>query len=81
MTSKSTIDVRIIPGPQRHPLIFRCFETLQPGEAIELVKGEDPDPHGMTWHEGSLYYCDAGIAPGHKDSGSKSAGYICRIHV
>ena len=50
-------------------------------QAIELVKGEDPDPHGMTWHNGSLYYCDAGIAPGHKDSGSKSAGYICRIHV
>ena len=30
MSTKSTIDVRTIPGPQRHPLIFRTFETLEP---------------------------------------------------
>ena len=50
-------------------------------EAVQLVQGEDPDPHGMTWWEGSLYYCDAGIAPGHQDNQSKHAGWICRIVV
>lgn len=49
-------------------------------EAIQL-NSDDPDPHGMTWHQGYLYYCDAGIAPGHVENKSKYAGYICRIHV
>ncbi len=49
-------------------------------EAIQL-DSSDPDPHGMSWHQGSLYYCDAGIAPGHKETVSKYAGYICKIHV
>jgi uncharacterized protein (DUF2249 family) len=44
VSSKSTIDVRTIPGPQRHPLIFRTFESLQPGEALELVNDHDPFP-------------------------------------
>ena len=26
-------------------------------------------------------YCDAGIAPGGKDSGSSSAGYVYRIDI
>jgi len=49
-------------------------------EAVDLERS-DPDPHGMTWHEGNLYYCDAGIAPGFKDSGSPHSGWICRIHL
>lgn len=49
-------------------------------EAIQL-DSSDPDPHGMTWWQGNLYYCDAGIAPGHRDSKSPYAGSICRIHV
>jgi uncharacterized protein (DUF2249 family) len=44
VSTKSTIDVRTIPGPQRHPLIFHTFETLQPGEALELVNDHDPFP-------------------------------------
>ena len=47
-------------------------------EAVQLAK-TDPDPHGMTWYRGALYYCDAGIAPGAVDSKSKYSGYICRI--
>jgi len=35
----------------------------------------------MTWYQGSLYYCDAGIAPGHNDSKSEFAGSICRIEL
>ena len=49
-------------------------------EAVQLDRS-DPDPHGMTWWDGALYYCDAGIAPGHKDNLSKHAGAICRIHM
>ena len=44
MTIKTTIDVRTIPGPQRHPLIFRTFESLQPDEALEIVNDHDPFP-------------------------------------
>ena len=49
-------------------------------QAVQLAK-TDPDPHGMTWHRGMLYYCDAGIAPAGIDNKSKFAGYICRIHM
>ena len=49
-------------------------------EAVQLDRS-DPDPHGMTWWKGFLYYCDAGIAPGHKDNASTHAGTICRIHL
>jgi uncharacterized protein (DUF2249 family)/quercetin dioxygenase-like cupin family protein len=41
---KTTIDVRTIPGPQRHPLIFSTFDSLQPGEALEIVNDHDPFP-------------------------------------
>jgi len=49
-------------------------------EVVQLAR-TDPDPHGMTWHKGSIYYCDAGIAPGGVDSQSRHAGYICRIRL
>lgn len=51
------------------------------GKILEQVvlTAEDPDPHGMCLHSGSLYYCDAGIAPGAKPTNSPSAGYVCRI--
>jgi streptogramin lyase len=48
-------------------------------EVITLDKEKDPDPHGMDMYQGKLYYCDAGIAPPGKPSGSPSAGFICRI--
>lgn len=38
------IDVRVIPPPQRHMLIFQTFEGLGPGEAFELVNDHDPKP-------------------------------------
>jgi uncharacterized protein (DUF2249 family)/hemerythrin-like domain-containing protein len=44
MTPQHTIDVRTIPGPQRHPMIFKTFESLQPGEALEIVNNHDPMP-------------------------------------
>lgn len=44
MNITSTIDVRDIPKPQRHPLIFDTFDKLPPGEALELVNDHDPFP-------------------------------------
>lgn len=41
---QTTIDVRTIVPRERHPLIFRTFEGLQPGEGFELVNDHDPKP-------------------------------------
>lgn len=41
---QTTIDVRTIVPRERHPLIFRTFEGLRPGEAFELVNDHDPKP-------------------------------------
>ncbi len=42
--TQTTIDVRAIVPRERHPLIFRTFAGLQPGEAFELVNDHDPKP-------------------------------------
>jgi uncharacterized protein (DUF2249 family) len=41
---QTTIDVRTIVPRERHPLIFRTFEGLKPGEGFELVNDHDPKP-------------------------------------
>jgi uncharacterized protein (DUF2249 family) len=38
------LDVRTIIPRERHPLIFRTFEELQPGEGFVLVNDHDPKP-------------------------------------
>ena len=38
------IDVRQVPPPQRHPLIFSTFDALAPGAAFEIVNDHDPVP-------------------------------------
>jgi len=43
-TLKTTIDVRQIPPPQRHPLVFKTYGELQPGEHFQLVNDHDPKP-------------------------------------
>jgi hypothetical protein len=35
----------------------------------------------MTWWQGHLYHCDAGIAPGAANNKSKYAGYVCRLRI
>lgn len=50
-------------------------------EAVQLKKGIDPDPHGMTMHNGVLYYSDSGFVRGGGDHAGKHAGYICRVHL
>ena len=37
-----SVDLRPLPRPQRHLLVFRQFEALAPGEAFELVNDHDP---------------------------------------
>lgn len=49
-------------------------------EAIQLSRS-DPDPHGMTMHNGIFYYTDAGIGPGGENTESLYAGYVCRLHL
>ena len=44
LTSETELDVRDVPPPQRHPLIFRTFEALAPGQAFVLVNDHDPKP-------------------------------------
>ncbi len=39
-----TLDVRTIAPRERHPLIFKTFDTLEPGEAFELINDHDPKP-------------------------------------
>jgi uncharacterized protein (DUF2249 family) len=43
-TPTSSIDVREIPPPQRHSLIFGRFDALQPGEVLQLTNDHDPKP-------------------------------------
>lgn len=38
------IDVRTIVPRDRHPLIFKTFDELQPGESFELVNDHAPKP-------------------------------------
>lgn len=39
-----TLDVRSIAPRERHPRIFSLFDSLQPGQAFELVNDHDPKP-------------------------------------
>jgi uncharacterized protein (DUF2249 family) len=38
------VDVRQTPPAQRHPMIFGTFESLKPGQSLELVNDHDPKP-------------------------------------
>ena len=46
------IDVRTIVPRDRHPLIFKTFDELKPGESFELVNDHAPKPlHYQFMHE------------------------------
>ncbi len=53
--AKTTLDVRVIPPPQKHPTIFQTFESLGAGESFILLNDHDPKP---------LYYQFASEMPG-----------------
>lgn len=40
----STVDVRQVPHSERHPLVFKTFDELQPGQAFVLLVDHDPKP-------------------------------------
>jgi uncharacterized protein (DUF2249 family) len=42
--SEKTVDVRSVPPPQKHPMIFGAFAALAVGEAFVLVNDHDPKP-------------------------------------
>lgn len=39
-----TLDVTVIPVREKHPTIFRTFDSLRPGEAFEIINDHDPLP-------------------------------------
>ena len=45
------IDVRAVPPPQRHPLIFGTFDALAPGQALEIVNDHDPAPLNQRFQQ------------------------------
>ncbi|MFN8035378.1 MAG: DUF2249 domain-containing protein [Acidimicrobiia bacterium] len=40
----STLDLREIPPPQRHPLVYQHLDALRPGESLELTNDHRPSP-------------------------------------
>jgi len=38
------LDVRAIPPREKHPSIFRAFDSLQSGQTLTLVNDHDPRP-------------------------------------
>jgi len=42
--SAETLDLREVPPPQRHPMIHEAFQTLDSGEALEIVNDHEPKP-------------------------------------
>jgi uncharacterized protein (DUF2249 family) len=44
MNNELVLDIRTIPPPQRHPLIFDRFDGLAAGESFVLVNDHNPKP-------------------------------------
>lgn len=40
----TTLDVRPIPPPKKHPTIFQTFDSLAAGQSFILVNDHDPKP-------------------------------------
>ncbi|MCA0255434.1 MAG: DUF2249 domain-containing protein [Proteobacteria bacterium] len=41
---KPSIDVRVIPPGNRHPMIFDILKSLEPGQGMEITSDHDPRP-------------------------------------
>ncbi len=44
MSTQIELDVRTIPPREKHPAIFRTFDSLAHGESFVLVNDHDPYP-------------------------------------
>jgi len=40
----TTLDLRDVPPPERHPKIHDAFEDLESGEALQIVNDHEPKP-------------------------------------
>ncbi len=43
-TNTIELDVRVIPPRDKHPAIFRTFDSLAKGESLVIVNDHDPRP-------------------------------------
>lgn len=44
MMPSTTLDLRELPPPERHPRIFDAFEALDAGEELILINDHEPTP-------------------------------------
>jgi uncharacterized protein (DUF2249 family) len=44
MSEVKQLDVRPIPLPQKHPMIFKTFDSLERGESFILINDHEPRP-------------------------------------
>ena len=40
----TTLDIRDVPPPKRHPQIHEAFDALESGETLRIVNDHDPQP-------------------------------------
>ena len=73
--------VWLVTGDERGAGLVKYDATT--GRPLEIVEfGEDAcDPHGLAWHNGVLYSCDAGIHPGWPENKSPTHGYVFKIEI
>ncbi|WP_423999264.1 DUF2249 domain-containing protein [Haloarcula salina] len=41
---ETTLDLREIPPPERHPMIHSAFDALDSGETLQIVNDHEPKP-------------------------------------
>lgn len=46
-TADNELDLRPLPRPERHPLVFAAFDRLSVGESFVLINDHDPQPLRM----------------------------------
>lgn len=44
LDASEELDLRDVPRPQRHPMIFAKFDALLPGQSLRLLNDHDPIP-------------------------------------
>ena len=71
----------LVTGTDRGAGLIKYDATT--GRPLEIAEFADTDcdPHGLVWHNGVLYSCDAGIHPGWPENKSPTHGYVFRIDL
>jgi uncharacterized protein (DUF2249 family) len=42
--SDRTLDLRDVPPPERHPMVYDAFDDLSSGEVLTIVNDHEPKP-------------------------------------